>query len=430
MTLIILNILIWLGPFFLSLRKGTIHTLHPQFMMPIFIIYFILNSYIQDQTNWMNEGTRAIIVGIVQLLPGLDPESFSFDKALLICALSGIFFHIGSSVFNKPIYNSINDYIYLNKTKIINRNKNLVTITCIIISSIVWLPNYFIPSLAHGTFWTFPLALSVCFIPIAMFEISKLTFFITLVVALFVANYVLLSKAAFGFILIPIILYFLFFHFNFLKFFIKKSYFKNFVIFSLLFSLFIGALFFGNQYGKLDTRKLFRRDYAFEIFAILVESKKLGLIEYEKSWIKNELFQTFPSILYKKKTTGEHINPAKRVALELFPTEATGPRANTYWNRHMLFAGYYDLGIFGSLIGAFFYGLFLSYFWKLTKTKIKKYEAKWPIFVYLPLPSLGVYFLACGNFAYPVINTTISSIILYIIFWSARLGFSKNAITK
>lgn len=92
----------------------------------------------------------------------------------------------------------------------------------------------------------------------------------------------------------------------------------------------------------------------------------------------------------------------------------------------MLFAGYYDFGIFGSLIGAFFYGLFLSYFWKLTKTKIIKYEATWPIFVYLPLPSFGVYFLACGAFAYPVINTTISSIILYIIFWSAQLRFRRT----
>jgi hypothetical protein len=287
MTLVILNILIWLGPFFLSLRKGTIHTLHPQFMMPIFIIYFILNSYIQDQTNWMNEGTRAIIVGILELLPELDSKNFSFDKALLICALSGIFFHLGSSVFNKPIYNSVSEYIQLDKKNIIKGNKNLVAITCIIISFIVWLPNYFIPSLAVGTFWTFPLALSICFIPIAMFEISKLISFITLVVAFFVANFILLSKAAFGFILLPFILYFLFFHFNFLKLFFKINYFKNFIIFSLLFSLFIGAIFFGNQYGKLDTRKLFRRDYAFEIFAILVESKKLGLIEHEKSWIKN-----------------------------------------------------------------------------------------------------------------------------------------------
>ena len=50
-----------------------------------------------------------IFVGIVQLLPELDPVNFSFDRALLICALSGIFFHLGSSVFNKPIYKAL-DY--------------------------------------------------------------------------------------------------------------------------------------------------------------------------------------------------------------------------------------------------------------------------------------------------------------------------------
>ena len=422
MTLIILNVLVWLGPFLLSLRKGTIHTLHPQFILPIYIIYFIINTHIQDVTNWMQEGDRAIIIGIVKLLPGLDSISFSFDEALVLCALSGIFFHLGSRIFNKPIYNSIDEYIYVNKTKVINKNKNLVIIVAIIISSILWLPNYFIPA-GQGTFWTFPLALSVCFIPVAILGLSRPSFFITLTIALFVANYVLSSKAAFGFIILLMLFYFTFFHFNFLKVFVYKSYLKTCAIFILLLSIFFGSLFFGNLYGKLDTRKLFHRDYSFEIFAILVESKKLGLINYEKSWIKNEFFEAFPTIIYKKKTTGQHINPAKRVALELFPDTAID-KPNTYWNRHMLFAGYYDFGIFGSLITAFFYGLFLSYFWKLTKAKVKKYDAKWPIFVYLPLPSFGVYFLGVGNYSYSIINTVIASIILLIIFYSARFRFS------
>ena len=89
MTLIILNILIWLGPLLFSLRSGRLNTLHPQFILPIFMIFFILNSHIQDQTNWMDEGNRAIIIGIVKLLPGLDPINFSFEKALIVSLLSG-----------------------------------------------------------------------------------------------------------------------------------------------------------------------------------------------------------------------------------------------------------------------------------------------------------------------------------------------------
>jgi hypothetical protein len=423
MTFVILNILVWLGPFFLSLRKGKIHTLHPQFMMPIFMIYFILNSYIQDQTNWMDEGSRAIIVGIVKLLPGLNAINFSFDKSLLICALSGIFFHLGSFVFNKPIYNSTKDHIIFDRLRVVNGNKNLVIIFSIIISSIIWMPNYFIPNSGHGTFWTFPLALSVCFIPVAMLELSKIIFLFTLTIALLVANYVLTSKAAFAFIILPILIYYIFFYLNFLKIFKSKSFLKSFIILCLVFLTFAGSLFIGNQYGKLDAKKLLRRDYAFEIFAILVESKKLELINHEKSWIKNEIFEAFPSIVYKKKITKEHINPAKRVAIELFPAEVV-KRPNTYWNRHMLFAGYYDLGIFGSLFSAFFHGLFLSYFWKLTKAKVKRYNAKWPILVYLPLPSFGVYFLSVGNLSYPFLTVGIAFIILLIIFYSARLRFN------
>ena len=143
----------------------------------------------------------------------------------------------------------------------------------------------------------------------------------------------------------------------------------------------------------------------------------------KKAGLKMNFLRFFHQLFIKKKIIGEHINPAKRVAIELFPEEIVN-RPNTYWNRHMLFAGYYDFGIFGSLISAFFHGLFLSYFWKLTKTKVKRYNAKWPVFIYLPLPSFGVYFLSVGNFAYPFLTVSIAFTILLIIFNSARLRFN------
>ena len=422
MTLIILNILVWLGPFFISLRKGKINTFHPQFIMPMFMIYFILNSYVQEQTNWMQEGNRAITVGVVKLLPQLDPISFSFESAYIISLLAGIFFHLGSGVFNKSIYNSTNEHTLLNKKDTIYGNRILLFLVTIIISSIVWLPNYYFDTGAFGTFWTYPLALSVCFIPVAVLGINRILFFITLIIAIFVASYVLKSKAAFTYIFMPIFFYLIFFNFNFNKLFTKKSNFKKFLGIFFIFIILVSSLFIGNKYGKMDTRTLFRRDYAFEIFAILVESKKLGLINNEKSWIKNEVKQAIPSIILKSKRT-THVNPAKRVAIELFP-ETAFIRPNTYWNRHLLFAGYYDFGIFGALVSAFLFGSFFSYTWKVTKEKVYKYNAKWPIFVYLPIPSFGAYFLACGGYAYSILNTLVASVILLIIFYSARFRLS------
>ncbi|MDA9880672.1 hypothetical protein N9C97_04330 [Candidatus Pelagibacter sp.] len=422
MTLIILNILVWLGPFFISLRKGTINTLHPQFITPMFMIYFILNSYVQEQTNWMQEGNRAITVGVVKLLPPLDPISFSFESAYIISLLAGIFFHLGSGVFNKSIYNSINEHTLLNKKDIIYGNKILLFFVTLIISSIVWLPNYYLDTGAFGTFWTYPLALSVFFVPVAVLGINRILFFITLIIALFVASYVLKSKAAFTYIFMPIFFYVIFFNFNFIKFASNKNNFKKFILTLVVFLILISSLFIGNKYGKMDTRLFFRRDYAFEIFAILVESKKLGLINNEKSWIKNEVKQAIPSFILKSKRT-THINPAKRVAIELFPETAIS-RPNTYWNRHFLFAGYYDFGIFGALVSAFLFGSFFSYTWKVTKEKVFKYNTKWPIFVYLPIPSFGAYFLACGGYAYSILNTLVASIILLIIFYSARFRLS------
>ena len=419
MTLIILNILIWLGPLLFSLRSGRLNTLHPQFILPIFMIYFILNSHIQDQTNWMDEGNRAIIIGIVKLLPGLDPINFSFKKALIVSLLSGIFFHLGTLVFNKSIYKSNDEHILLNKKKIINRNTNFFLLIAIFIASIVWMPNYFIPNAGHGTFWTYPLSLSVCFLPIAVYQINKIFSVVVLLIALFVAYFILASKAAFAYILMPIFFYYVFFNINFFKIFYKKSYLKNFFISICILIIVVSSFFIGNKYGELNIKKLFRRDYAFEIFAILVESKDAGLIKHEKSWITNEVLQFLPSAIYKNKSIN-HVNPSKRVAQELFP-ETAQYRPQTYWNRHFLFAGYYDFGTLGSIIGAFLCGLFFSYSWKLTKEKVIKYEAQWPIFVYLPLPSLGAYFLAVGGFAYGTICFGISSLILYLIFLSTRI---------
>lgn len=421
MLLIIINVIVWLGPFIISLKRGVINSLHPQFILPIFMVYFILNSYFQDLTNWMNEGERGIIIGVVKLISGLDAESFSFDYSLILSALAGIFFHLGSRIFNKPIYKCFNEPTLLNKPLVIRGSKLILLISSIFMSSVVWLPNYFIPNAGHGTFWTFPLALSVCFIPALLFNINKFFGLISLFIAIFVSFFVLKSKAALAFIFLPMIFYYCFFNFNFLKVFFFTKYLKQLLIIIFLFFFFIYSLFLGNLYGNLDIRKILHRDHAFEIFSILVESKRLDLINTKESWTANELLEIVPSKIYKNKSVN-HINPAKRVALELFPETASN-RPFTYWNRHLLFAGYYDFGVYGIILYSLFFGMVLSFLWRYTKKKVLIYEAKWPIFIYLPLPSFGVYFLSVGGFSYSLINTAITSLILYIIILTSRVRF-------
>lgn len=419
MFLIILNILVWLGPFLISLKKGVINSLHPQFILPVFMVYFILNSYVQDLTNWMNEGERGIIVGVVKLISELDSKSFSFDYSLILLSVAGVFFHIGSRIFNQPIYKCFDEPRLLNKPLVIRGNKLLFLIFSIFMSSIVWLPNYLIPNAGHGTFWTFPLALSVCFVPVLLLNVNKFFFLISLFIAIFISFSVLKSKAALAFIFFPIIFYYCFFNLNVIKIFFFKKFLKNFLVFLTLSLIFISSLFLGNSYGKLDIRKIFHRDNSFEIFSILVESKRLDLIDTKESWIKSELLEIVPSVIYTNKSVN-HINPSKRVALELFP-ETARERPFTYWNRHLLFAGYYDFGVYGVIFSSLFFGMFLSFLWRYTKKKVLIYHAKWPLFIYLPIPSFGVYFLSVGGFSYSLINTTITCIILYIIILSSRL---------
>ena len=127
-----------------------------------------------------------------------------------------------------------------------------LSIVAVIIASVVWLPNYFISNEGSGTFWTYPLALSTAFIPIALFGINRFVFFITLIIAIFVAT-ILKSKASFVYIILPIIFYYIFFYINIYKIFLEKKYFKSLLI-SFFIVILISISLFANYFGSSISR--------------------------------------------------------------------------------------------------------------------------------------------------------------------------------
>jgi hypothetical protein len=237
------------------------------------------------------------------------------------------------------------------------------------------------------------------------------------------------SKAAFIFPVLPLIFYYFFFHFK-IKFRLL-SLFVPILILAFLFSLL--------SIGGFDfvLAKILHRDYAFEVFALLIHyspNDLLGNLGYgfsgtlnspSVSWIWTEIQEGIPSVLNPYK--GETINPAKLVTSSFLPVDyAVIP--NAYFNRFLLFAGYHDFGIFGALLQAFFFGLMYGFFYRRMLMRVTSENLTWPLFVYLPIPCIATYFIASGGLTYGLINSIIPAlIILFIVYLSKYFTYIRNS---
>jgi hypothetical protein len=416
--LVIINILFWLGPLLKSIRKGIFNPLHPQFITPFWIIYFILNTMIQNWYPWMGGSAHGILKTTGKAII-YDP--YYLIKPLIIVALCAPSYHLGVRLFCGSIVSSASDKEQFNKvSSVVPRGQKIpFVLLAFIISGIVWLPNYIIPNAGYGTFWTYPLAMTNAILPFMIFCVNKpiglLSFGFVIASAL-----VMRSKASFLYPVLSIIFYYSFLRFSFRK---LKSWIMLFVALGLA----VLALSFG--FGS-DARRLLHRDYSFETFAALVDktSSYFGNAESSlvgesngpyASWTAVELAEGVPSILYPNKRYT--VNPAKMVSRSFLPEDYKSI-PNAYFNRFLLFAGYYDLGIIGACLSALIFGSFYGWFWKKTKQKVFRSGYLWPLFIYLPIPTIGSYFIACGGLTYGLINALVPAGVLWVIVIVTRWG--------
>ena len=426
--LVVMIVLLWLGPFLISLRSGRVHALHPQFITPVWIVYFVLNTMIQVWFSWMG-GTE---YGILRTTSA--EMLYSRDYLiipLIIVALSAPFYHFGVRVFNNAINKSGHEYLIFSKiSRVIPKKSQLLFFfLALLASATVWVPNYLIPNEGYGTFWTYPLAMTSVILPIMLFNIKKMLGIISLMLA-FIGASILHSKASFVYPLLPFIMYYIFLKFN-----IKS--FKSWMALILGFLTIVYAFSIGG-FGS-DARRLLHRDYAFESFAALVnksENKFFGNTEYLltnqtngpiNSWTLNELEKGVPSILHPGKRYS--INPSKAVT-EMYLPEDYKVLPEAYFNRFILFSGYYDLGLIGALINALIFGMFYGWIWKKVKVKVHKVNLLWPVFLYMPIPAIASYFIAVGGITYGLINAFIPIAVVAILLFISKIKIIPTPIRK
>jgi len=413
--LVIANILLWLGPLLKSLKNDILNLLHPQFITPLCIVYFILNSMTQKWFHWFDG--RLGLLKTTHYGHLYNPNYFV--ASLTIVAVSALFYHYGVRRFCSSISDSSSDRILLNKiTQVIPPNsKKPFLVFCFFASAVAYLPNYYIPNAGLGTFWTYPLAMVNAFLPFMIFCVHKplglLSFAFSILSAI-----VMHSKASFLYPLLPVAFYYLSKH----HFFEAQTWLRISMI--ILLALLLLSVGFGGNY-----KKVLHRDYAFEVFAALVNDvpcssfgnagsllsgESIGPFE---SWTLEELKAGIPSILWPGKRFSE--NPSKAVSYWILSDDyASLP--DVYFNRFLLFSGYYDFGVTGAFLNAFGFGALYGWLWKKTKLKITNTGYLWPLFIYLPIPTIAAYFVACGGITYGFINALVPSLVMLFVVLISR----------
>ena len=409
-----------MGPSLLALKRGAFNALHPQFFTPLWVAYFVINVMVQKWYPWMG-GTRQGILRTTDRVLVSTEEYFILP--LLVVALSAPFFHLGVRIFCGSISLSSADRILLLKTKeVVAKSQRIpFVVIAFFASAVVWLPNYFIPNEGFGTFWTYPLAMANAFLPFMIYCVNKpvglLSFGFTLVAAI-----IMRSKAAFIYPILPIAIY----HISRLSAARLSSWLYIAVVMSICFCLLMvgwGSYAFGIG------RSILHRDYAFESFAALVHANanhpfgNLGEAFSGNeggpytSWMLAELRSGVPSIVYANKRYT--MSPSKMVSYYYLP-EDHRVLPDAYFNRFLLFGGYYDIGMIGAFINALGFGALYGLFWRKTRQSVRRIGYLWPLFLYLPIPSIATYFVTSGGISYGFINSIIPSLVILCILVVSR----------
>ena len=398
---VVLNAVSWLFPVYLTYVKNQyfIPLLSPQTFFPIFIFYQMLNSMMQVWTGWMGETENGILYTSQNAMISNDGY---YLEPLMLLFFAGFFFHL-PFIMAKPI-------VY-QRERLIDAVKRPVKISVfsgfIIVSLMVFfiLINYILPNAAFGTFWTYSLAMFSVFVLFPLYRSSKFYFIVALVVVA-IYGFVLKSKAAF---LFPFLSFFVYY-------FVSRQIKPNitFLVRMLLGLLLIYLLL---SLGGFDfsARKIMHRDYAFESFSALVNDCDPVSItcdsEDVSSWTLAELGKAVPNIIHPDKANS--FNPSLMVS-EIFLQYDHDRLPDAYFNRFILFSGYYDLGVIGMIMQAFFIGLISNLLWGW----IVKVSQRNNLFAYayLPAPIYAGYFMSVGAFAYVFASFIIPAIIFIIIF--------------
>jgi len=401
-----LNGILWIGPSIYQWvrSRGLLPVLDPQHYISFFVFYQLTNTMFQKWIGWMGETENGILY-TSQLNYSYD-ENYYF-LPLLFSAIAAIFFRIPFLIGKG---NTLKSNVFLSALGQDFNTSKLFYAALLILSLVSFSVYSLIPNEGYGTFWSYALSMTNMFILFIAYKSANKFFFIFAFLIIVSSALILKSKAALLFPFLPFIVVFM------AKFRINLSL-RGILRICIIALTFFSLLSLGGF--DFSIRKIMHRDYAFESFSALIEKCETVSITCDSqevfSWGAAELGKAIPNIIHPDKANA--FNPSKKVS-EIFLPQDFERLPDAYYNRFIFFSGYYDFGLVGLILHAFFAGLIFQFSWSL----IISLAIRDPIylFLYLPAPIYVGYYLSVGAYAYVIATYIFPAAFIFLIYKATR----------
>jgi hypothetical protein len=419
-----LALFIWIGPLINSLFRNNFSILHPRTLFPIFVVISFTSAVSEKIFGWSGKFDEGFGLRHQMVIE----EVSIYHYPLLLLIISGFFYMVGSFIATHKVQNSVT---YFNQKQSIAKyqtrwpSKSQLLLYSVLLFFALVTP-FFLLGQGQGNFWTTVLFQTVYYIPALVHlhnkKIGKILF-ICIIPLAFLTD----SKAS---LVVLFLIYLITININNYQL-ISSLRLKN-VIYLILgfFILSNGVLFVANMRGEVGDigflLRVFHREYAFEMFALLVSYKReIVLFNPSISWTLIELKEAVPHAIasiidIEKLRAGwvvlEYTSPEE---YEYFLKLPHGHVPSMY--RFFLFPLYYDFSEYGIIFGSLFFGLFYGYIYSYVFKLAIKMNSK-HILVFLIPFVINSHLIVNG--AYGIAIITIFLTISILIFANVLFNYS------
>jgi hypothetical protein len=428
-ALVFLNVICWLGPLFVAATRRSVSLLHPSAAFPLYTVFTLLVAMTEHWFGWSGRWDHPGIR--LKTLEYQDLPWFFIEPLVIMC-LVGVAFHLGVLMATGRVVAGRTDTVHLDEgfTDESWDRIRLLVIACI--GSILCVIPWLLFGQGSGFFWTVGFMYAYSFIPVVVMTRWRAAGVI-LWFAGMPALMLLDSKANFIYHAFPLAFYFQ----------QKLLYVRGRIRAGALLVLAIMLAIVSVATKELTVRRneyvegvpviynVLVREYGFEVFAILVhEVRWTGELAGRGSWLALEAAELIPSAL-----SGSVKKRAGVVVAESFMPEdyeylqgGSEDSGGAGFYRYFAFAFYHDFGWIGAIVGGALCGGLFGAIYDRALRRAHRTRNPGPLLVYLPIPVYCQYY-ATGNFAFAVIFTAISSVVvgglaLSARSWSERVGGS------
>lgn len=412
-TLVVAVAAIWLGPLLLGIRRRALSLLHPSAVFPLWVV---LSTSVTMTARWIGFHAGLSMPGLRISTRRLADSPYFVLVPLVLVAVAGIAYHWGVYVGCRRIVPTATDRVHLDPTltTVGYPFGRLIHIPLWLLAVLLPIP-FLVFGQGSGFFWATALVYALGYLPVAAVKQKPVAGWSLLAVCIVLIG-LRGSKGDFIYAVLPILL---FTQGNFgMGGRIRLA--RIVALTSLLTVTVVGTRYAVRRRG-VDLEEgglamhVLRREYGFEVFALLVDRDDPDRVERDGSWLLDELKETLPSGLGLPKR-----RPGTLVSREYLPYDYTVlPEAG--FSRFFLFPFFHDFGYLGVVLGGFVLGLGLAWPYERLRQEVSRRRELWPLILYLPLPVYGEL-LVNGAFSYAAVHVAmaVSPLALAIAFVRSR----------